>query len=597
MAYRILGVAPYEALRTTMERIAEGREDIELDCYVGDLVEGVEIVREHEMDRYDAIVSRGGTAREIQVATKLPVIDIRLSVYDILRSIRLADNYQEPYAIVGFENITGPAHLLCDLLQYRIRIMTIHSEDEARRSLEALHEDGVSMVICDMVTQNEARRLDMNAILVTSGAESIIEAYDQAILICGGYRTLQEENRFLRGILESGGSETVVMSERGDVFLSTWEGDEPEAVYEILRSQIQTILAAGDRKFFRTLDRTLYSVTSRTSYYNDQSFITFYFTATRTPMTAGKNGIYFYNKEEVDDRYFNSFFSIAGAMGNLTERIEEIAATDYPVLIVSEEGTGKELLAGRIYSLSDRSHEPFISIDCGMLTEKNWDFLLNHNNSPFQENGNTIYFQHLERIRPEHLQQLLSTAVDTRMHKRNRLIFSCVNSAPSDIANIVEEINTKLGCVDLSLPPLGERKGEIPPMANLYLSRMNLELGKQLIGFEPQAMERLESYDWPLNYSQFKRVLMEAATMTDSSYVRTDTVAEILTHEQSAGLYQLMFGASEAQRARSNLPEMTLQEMNEAIIHRVLEENGGNQSKTARQLGISRTTLWRYIKQ
>ena len=370
-----------------------------------------------------------------------------------------------------------------------------------------------------------------------------------------------------------------------------------EQVNEILRSQIQTILAAGDRKFFRTLDRTLYSVSSRTSYYNDQSFITFYFTATRTPMTAGKNGIYFYNKEEVDDRYFNSFFSIAGAMGNLTERIEEIAGTDYPVLIVSEEGTGKELLAGLIYSHSERNHDPFISIDCGMMSEKNWEFLLNHNNSPFQENGNTIYFQHLERMLPEHLQSLLSTAVDTRMHKRNRLIFSCVNSAPPEIADLVEGINTKLGCVDLSLPPLAERKGEIPPMANLYLSRMNLELGKQLIGFEPQAMDRLVAFDWPLNYSQFKRVLMEAATMTDSSYVRSDTVAEILTHEQSAGLYQLMFGVPAAQRARKNLPEMTLQEMNEAIIRKVLEENGGNQSRTAKQLGISRTTLWRYIKQ
>lgn len=594
MSFKLLGIAPYDALKTTMERIADQRDDIDLTCLVGDLEEGARLVKEREGELYDAIVSRGGTAREITKVTNLPVVDISLSVYDVLRAIRLADNYQEQYAIVGFENITEAAHLLCDLLQYKIQIVTIRDEKEAETNLERLQAEGCSMVICDMVTQHIARQLGMNAILITSGAESIIEAYDQAVQICQSYAATREENAFLRSILQSSGADTVVMSEDGEVFLSTFDSADAEPVYEVLRSQIQTILAADDRKFFRTIDRTLYSITSRTSTYKEKQYITFYFSASKTPMAAGRNGIHFFNKEEVDDRYFNSFFSIAGAMGNLKERVEDIARTDYPVMILAPEGTGKELLAGLIYSNSEHSRNPLIHIECGMMNDKNWEFLLNHHNSPFQENGNTIHFEHMEKMPLSELQRLFSTAVDTRLHKRNRLIFSAVDSAEPEIADQLAELNARLGCLNVSLPVLASRRGEIPPMANLYLSRLNLELGKQLIGFEPQAMKLLEEFDWPMNYTQFKRVLTEAATATDTSYIRGATIAEILQNERSSGMYHLMF-QNRGNGPVGAMPDMTLQEMNEAIIAAVLEENKGNQSRTAQQLGISRTTLWRYI--
>lgn len=594
MSFRLLGIAPYEALKTTMERIAEQRDDLTLTCLIGNLEEGARLVKEREGELYDAVISRGGTAREIAKVTNLPVVDISLSVYDVLRAIRLADNYQEQYAIVGFENITEAAHLLCDLLQYNIRIVTIRDEREAEMNLTRLQEEGCSMVICDMVTQYIARQLGMNAILITSGAESIIEAYDQAVQICQSYSATREENAFLRSILQSSGADTVVMSEDGEVFLSTFDGADAESIYEVLRSQIETILAAEDRKFFRTIERTLYSITSRTSTYKEKKYITFYFSASKTPMAAGKNGIHFFNKEEVEDRYFNSFFSIAGAMGNLKERIEDIARTDYPVMILAPEGTGKELLAGLIYSNSEYSRNPLIHIECGMMNEKNWEFLLNHHNSPFQENGNTIHFEHMEKMPLLQLQRLFSTAVDTRLHKRNRLIFSAVDSADPEIAGQLAEFNSRLGCLNVSLPELATRRGEIPPMANLYLSRLNLELGKQLIGFEPQAMKQLEEFDWPMNYTQFKRVMTEAATATESSYIRKETVAEILSNERSSGMYHLMF-QNQRKGVAGAVPNLTLQEMTESIIQAVLEENHGNQSKTAQQLGISRTTLWRYI--
>jgi len=591
MKFRILGIAPYEALKNNMLRLAEARNDMDLDAYVGDLDTGVRIMQDHAGEAYDAIISRGGTAEAISRVSSVPVVDISLSVYDILRSIRLAENYKEPYAVVGFPNITEAAHLLCDLLQYRLQIVTIHNEGEASSALTSLQEQGCSMVICDMVTQSTARQRNMNAILITSGAESILSAFNQAVKICRSYYSIREENNFLHSILQDSSSYTIVMSEDGSIFLSTWDQGNEDEVYEVLRGRLSHILTSDDRKFFHTIDRTLYSVSSRISSYKEKKYVIFYFTASKIPLNAGKYGIHYCNKEEVEEEYFNSFFSITGAMGNLSDKIESIAAGSYPVMITSEESTGKEPIAGMIYRKSELSTNPFISIDCSMLNDRNWEFLLNHYNSPFNDNDNTLYFQNLETLTPAQHKVLLNAILDTHLHKRNRLIFSTVGSRDKEISDYLMEYEKRLACVTVSLSPLRTRRDEIAPLANLYLSRLNVELGKQLLGFEPQAIQILEDYDWPLNYSQFRRVLTEAASMTDSAYIRSDTVAGLIAGEQAAGAYHMFYDSA----ADRKLPGLTLDEITKSIVEKVLKDNNGNQSKTASQLGISRTTLWRYV--
>ena len=112
---------------------------------------------------YDAIISRGGTATLIRETTDLPVISIQLSVYDVLRTIRLAQSYSNLYAIVGFPDITEAAHTLCDLLRYELDILTVHSAEEVETTLQRLQQGGYRMVIGDMVTHTIARRMGFDA--------------------------------------------------------------------------------------------------------------------------------------------------------------------------------------------------------------------------------------------------------------------------------------------------------------------------------------------------------------------------------------------------------------------------------------------------
>lgn len=104
--------------------------------------------------------------------THIPVIEISLSVYDILRAMKLAENYSDKYAVVGFPSITSSAHLLCDLLQYKIDIVTIHNENEVESTLRELKKTDAVRILCDMIANTTAKRLGLNSIPITLAAKA-----------------------------------------------------------------------------------------------------------------------------------------------------------------------------------------------------------------------------------------------------------------------------------------------------------------------------------------------------------------------------------------------------------------------------------------
>ena len=218
---RILGIAPYDGMRTAMEQAAQAYPNVEMDIYTGDLEDGQAIVQQMPPNSYDCIISRGGTAALIRQVTDLPVVDIHISVYDVLRTMKLAENYSSLYAIVGFPSITEPAHTLCSLLDFNLDILTVNNAAEVRHTLERLQQGGYRMVVCDMVTHTIAREMGFDAFLITSGVESLHAAIDQAVNISSWFGHLRQENLFLRSITQGQNGRVIVMESNGDLFYSS----------------------------------------------------------------------------------------------------------------------------------------------------------------------------------------------------------------------------------------------------------------------------------------------------------------------------------------------------------------------------------------
>ena len=120
------------------------------------------------------------------------------------------------------------------------------------------------------------------------------------------------------------------------------------------------------------------------------------------------------------------------------------------------------------------------------------------------------------------------------------------------------------------------------------LSSLNLELGKQISGLEPRAIEMLRQYSWPTNYTQFKNILRTLASTTSGAYVTAAQVAELLGRERT------LRRPAEPTHAEVR-SDRTLDEIVTEVVQQAVAAHNGNRAAAARQLGISRTTLWRYL--
>ena len=222
------------------------------------------------------------------------------------------------------------------------------------------------------------------------------------------------------------------------------------------------------------------------------------------------------------------------------------------------------------------------------ISEKSWDFLLNHYNSPLNATGNTIYFQNIEYLTEECILKLLAAIQETGLSRRVRLLFSCVCRDGDPAPDVMRRFCSRLGCIILNLPSLRSRSDEIPSLANLYISSLKEETGNQISGFEPKALEMLRQYDWPNNYTQFKHILQTLAATTTSAYIRSNMVAELLSRER------FLRRGVQTVSSQANM-DFTLEEIIGQAIQQAVAAHNGNRAAAARQLGISRTTLWRYL--
>lgn len=584
---RILGIAPYDGMRTAMERAAEAYPQIQLDAYTGDLEAGVAIVQQTPPNTYHCVISRGGTAALIRKVTDLPVVDINISVYDVLRTMKLAQNYTSLYAIVGFPSITEPAHTLCSLLGYDLDILTVHSADEVTNTLQRLQEGGYRMVVCDMVAHTVARQLGLDAFLITSGMESLHTAFDQALSISEWYSQQRREIMLLRRITQGQNGRAIMLNSDGTVFYAS-PNDPPKELLEQLRSHMAEIPTNGTLKFYYTEHDHLYSITAQVFVVDEARRYLFYCIPSRIPLHTNWAGLRSMNRGECEYLFTNSFYSLSGALGALGAEIESLSSVRQPIMISGEPGTGKEQIARHLYLHSSLVNKPLVVVNCALMNEKSWDFLLNHYSSPLNATDNTVYFQNLESIADARVPELLAAIKETGLARRVRLIFSCACREEGIVPDVLRKFTERLGCLSLSLPPLRSRQDEIPSLASLYLSSLNLELGKQISGLEPRAIEMLRQYSWPTNYTQFKNILRTLASTTSGAYVTAAQVAELLGRERT------LRRPAEPTHAEVR-SDRTLDEIVTEVVQQAVAAHNGNRAAAARQLGISRTTLWRYL--
>ena len=588
---RVLGIAPYEGMKTLMSSVVADYPQIDLTLFVGDMEQGLEIARSNFHGDYDVVISRGGTAKMLQKNLALPVIEIDISMYDILCALKLADGLTGKTAMVSFANITSSAHLLCDLMKYNMDIYTIDSAEAVEPTLRQLQKNDYQSILCDMISNTTAKRLGLNSFLITSGVDSIRKAFDQALLLCRSQQRLRDENQFFRQLIQGQIGQTMVFDQDGNLFLSTLDDPKPELL-ELLRRDLPESQLGAERRITRNLGGMLYAIRARRISTGSLTYTAFFFDARKTPLSPNQVGIRFSTRPEAENAFYSSIFSFAGSISDYQQDIEHISQSTAPVMVTGEDGTGKESIVSVLYMRSPLRNAPLVSINCSLLNDKSWAFLLEHHNSPLADQGNTLYFASIDALSEERRQQLLAVLSEMDVCRRNRVIFSCV-CQPGEYTSAVGSLfMDKLCCLSLYLPPLRQMAERIPALVNLSLSHLNVDLPRQIVGADPEAITLLQNFQWPHNYTQFRRVIGELAVTATGSLITAENVRQALRKERHVGAFS---PCAENAAAPLNL-NRTLDEISQDVARRVVEESGGNQTVDAKRLGISRTTLWRLLQ-
>ncbi len=162
---------------------------IELAVITGNMEAAIDNLRQYR--DYDVIVSRGGTAQLLRENLASPVIEVEVSVYDMLRTIKMAQQTGKRFAIMGFPSMTRASKTVCDILQYDMPSSTIHSAEDTAPAMRALLEQGVELVIGDVITTDIARKAGIDSLLITSGFESVEKAFEETVQLYQNIERIQ----------------------------------------------------------------------------------------------------------------------------------------------------------------------------------------------------------------------------------------------------------------------------------------------------------------------------------------------------------------------------------------------------------------------
>ncbi|MDR2898553.1 MAG: sigma-54 dependent transcriptional regulator [Spirochaetaceae bacterium] len=314
-------------------------------------------------------------------------------------------------------------------------------------------------------------------------------------------------------------------------------------------------------------------------------------------------------QEELEDRMsFESIIGKSAEMQKIFEIVRRVAATKASVLITGESGVGKELIANAIHNLSPRRDKPQIKVHCAALAESLLESeLFGHEKGAFTgaanrkrgrfelANGGTLFLDEIGEIDQNVQIKILRVLQDRKFERVGgeetievdvRLITATNKDLEKEIADgkFREDLYYRLNVVNIHVPPLRERKDDIPLLVTAFLQEFAQENGKDIEGIDARARAALYGYEWPGNIRQLRNCIESAVVMSTGKCITMDDLPPTLRQVTESDSIIIPMGT-------------TMEEAEKTIIRQTLFANNGNKSKTADVLGIGRKTLHRKLEE
>ena len=298
------------------------------------------------------------------------------------------------------------------------------------------------------------------------------------------------------------------------------------------------------------------------------------------------------------------------AMQEVVRTVERIAPSDVPVLITGESGTGKEVIADLIHSLSPRSKNKIIKINCAALPRELIEselfgsvkgaFTGAHSDREGlfrQAEGGTLLLDEISEMPIDTQSKLLRVLQDQEVrpvggktgYKTNCRILASTNRQPEAAikdGKLREDLFYRISAISVHLPPLRERRDDIMPLANAFLKRFAAQANRNIRGFKPDAIERLTAFEWPGNVRQLQNEIQRAVLLCEGGDV---AAADLSITNVRTGI---ILPPNEELDTNFTL----LEGVERNVIIQTLKSTEGNKVEAAKLLGVGRQTLYNKIK-
>jgi transcriptional regulator with GAF, ATPase, and Fis domain len=319
---------------------------------------------------------------------------------------------------------------------------------------------------------------------------------------------------------------------------------------------------------------------------------------------------------------FNDIIGTDEKLINILNLIEQVAPTSVPVVICGESGTGKELIARAIHYGSSRSEYPFITINCGAIPESLLESeLFGHERGAFTgathtrigkfeaANRGTLFLDEIGDM-SLNLQTKLLRVIQFGEIQRvgsNQLLtidVRVIAATHKDLRRMIgegtfrEDLYYRLNVITLELPPLRERRGDIPLLINHFMKKFNKEFHRRIQEIEPDAQERLLEYHYPGNIRELENIIKRAIVLAKGETIRVEDLPPELQQPQrflKRSYVAIPENYQQLKEAKEVAKQQAMREMEKTFLMHLLHSTQGNITQASQKAGVNRTFLYKLL--
>ena len=627
---KVLLVAPYLQCKELADEVFRSFDcrDVSLQAMYA---VGVKFIDSLQID-CDAMIARGATASALRTRyPHIPVIDLPVTGYDVIHAVHeCGKRFQaKKIAVMGSDSMIYDVQRVSAVLDVHIECFRVMREEEAEQSIQTARQRGLEAVISGAMAVKIAADSGMNAVLIESGPEAIVSAVQEAVRTAQVAKHNQAVTERIKAIMDYAYEGVVAIDEQGliTVFNKTATeiaGIPAEAalgqhIRDILpETGLLRVLETGEPELgeLQKLNGTMVAKNRIPVKVKDRvvgSVATFQ-KVTELQQLEGQIRKKIHHKSLSAKYSFNDIIGGSAAIRSTVDRIRKFSQVDSNVLLTGETGTGKEILAQSCHNSSGRSKGPFVAVNCAALPENLLESeLFGYVEGAFtgairggkaglfeMAHQGTIFLDEVSEI-PLRLQGRLLRVLQEREIMRvgdDRVIpvdVRVISATNRDLKKLTatnefrRDLLYRLDVLHVQVPPLRERREDIPLLLRHFFLLYSRKFRKTIEKVSPAAESLLREYEWPGNIRELRNACEQLTVLSEKNTIEAEDVLRVVD-----------FGPLPKPAPASNplsaapAPELT---PDPAAIRQALQVTGGNKTKAAQMLGISRTTLWRKLSE